>query len=151
MTTSTASKKRWASLPLVALVAAGGAWLLLNTNDETSPDAHAPEVTSTSLGQWGSTPILHDSDQDDLEEAQAAAAEALAEIEGTGRTQSIVDQQAEDVRDAQAYRQRINDNISHLELQAEIARQQGHPQRAELMEKRVSGLERRLSELEADS
>ena len=62
-----------------------------------------------------------------------------------------MDQQAEDVRDAQAYRQRINDNISHLELQAEIARQQGHPQRAELMEKRVSGLERRLSELEADS
>jgi len=149
MTAPTAQPKRlrwWAGLPLVVLVAAGGTWLLQDktdplpeANEAALADAATPaNAPAADLGSWGTSPADEQAESDHTE------------LTSTGRTEPIVDLNDEDTRSVKAYRQRIDDNISHLELAAEVARQQGELQRAELMEKRISGLERRLSEFEAE-
>ena len=68
----------------------------------------------------------------------------------TGQKKPVIDTEEQEARDALAYSERIANNIANLELAAEAARREGNPRRAELMEKRISGLERRLSEFETE-
>lgn len=48
-----------------------------------------------------------------------------------------------------AYRERIDRNIASLAVAATLAREQGQLERAELMERRISGLTRRAAQFEA--
>ena len=128
-----------ASLPLAALVVAGSvAWLML---DHTQPVSSAGSEATTSS-------TTHQTRDARSEELDTGGAEAEAELASTGRTKPIVDTEAEADQSAAAYRDRIDDNIAHLEMAAAAARYEGHPQRAELMEMRISGLNRRLAEFE---
>ncbi|MBL4689742.1 MAG: hypothetical protein JKY37_34455 [Nannocystaceae bacterium] len=56
----------------------------------------------------------------------------------------------EDLGEAEwAYRERIDRNIASLAVAATLAREQGHLERADLMERRISGLTRRAAQFEA--
>ena len=66
----------------------------------------------------------------------------------TGQEVHIVDGPADLAMARNNYESRILDNIEHLERAAAEARAQGFDQRAELMEQRMVGLERRLAEFD---
>ncbi len=140
-----ATSTRWGAALAVVVAAGAGAWLWLG---EPEPEAR---VASSKGGARSAVPKFV---AREVSGAPAATpTEPLDEVgvvRADGRTEPIVDFEQEHAEAARAYRKRIADNIAHLEEKARIARAEGHPQRAALMEKRIAGLSRRLAEFEAE-
>ncbi len=143
--------KRRAGVAVAALLAALGAWLLLSSPENPEVDLSLPADVSTVTTTTTTTPNRL-TEAVDVVEADHPRLERddVRRVEATGRMDPVVDIEREDALAAVAYSERIEANIALLEHKAEVARRDGLEALAELMDKRVAALERRLREHEED-
>ena len=138
-------RSSWKKLPVVALVAAAGGLVLLQLWQapseapvlETETVELTEAITHLPLELPPKTPMpeVHESGQS----------------EGvTGHAEHLVDSPQDIAMAELNYEKQILDNIEHLEAAAAQARAEGYEQRAEIMEKRMVGLERRLAEFDLE-
>ncbi|RMG94054.1 MAG: hypothetical protein D6705_17130 [Deltaproteobacteria bacterium] len=140
-----ATPTRWVAALAVLAAAGAGAWLLARAPEPRAAAVAAERPAERTVPRFVARPAAKTVEDDDTE-----APASFGEVRGNGRTEPVVDFDEEHAEAARAYRERIASNIAHLEEKARIARAEGNPQRAELMEKRIAGLFRRLAEFEAD-
>ncbi len=144
----------WLVFSTVTLAIAG-AWIpALVPTPSTDAAAAKPELAKNSLHAPATAPrstqlaaptrlskgVIAAREANANDDAGRAAPDEAAPCYAAG------DSPEERARDDQRYNQRLQENIEHLVAKAAAASEQGHPERAALMERRIDALRRQLEE-----